>query len=244
MNIQFNLLPVVKLEYAKSQRNKRLTILIAGGITALSLIIVITLFLVIQVFQKNYSADLSEQIKDQTRQLQGVTDINKILTIQNQLASLDTLHSQKPKVTRLLPFIQQLIPKDANISTMNVDFSAANITISGSAKTITDVNKFADTLKFTDFSITLGENEPKKSCAKEQSYDQDKKLQICQGFSAVVLNSFSPLPGTTNYSLSFKYDPVMFDGNSNVKLVVPTNKITTRSETEKPGLFQGQEGGQ
>lgn len=222
MNIQFNLLPAVKLEYTKTQRNKRLTTLIAGAVTAGSLVLVIILFLVIQVFQKNYSADLSQQIKQQTQKLQGVTDINKILTIQNQLASLDALHAQKPAVDRLLPYIQQVTPKDVSISSMNVDFSAGTMTISGSANSVTAINKFVDTLKFTTYKVD----------------DTEKSA-----FSSVVLNSFSPTPSSTNYSMSFKYEPVIFDSNNDIKLVVPANKITTRSETEKPGLFQGQSGG-
>ncbi len=223
MNVQFNLLPAVKLEYTKTQRNKRLTTLIASAVISFGLLLVIVLFLVIQVFQKNYSAALSKDIQAETKKLQSVPDINKILTIQNQLASLEALHAKKPATPRLLEYVQKVTPSEVSISTMNTDFTTQTITISGSANSITAVNKFVDTLKFTTYKA--GDNE-------------------ANAFSAVVLDSFSPSSSSTTYSLSLKFDPVIFDGNSDVTLVVPPNKITTRSETERPGVFQQQSQGE
>ena len=97
------------------------------------------------------------------------------------------------------------------------------------------VNKFVDTLKFTDYKL-IGD-EPKEGKA----------------FSSVVLQSFgigTPTAGLVNaevaYEISFIYDEVIFmntatEGSAvvnSVKLTVP-KIITTRSETQKPAeLFQ------
>jgi len=217
--IQFNLLPAVKLEYVRARRNKRVTIIIASLTTALMLAILVILFVGVQVLQKEYSADLSKDIKAESSKLQDTPDLNKILTIQNQLNTLPALDDQKPVAARLLGFIKQVTPAKVSMATLSVDLENQAITITGSADAISTVNKFVDTLKFTTYK------------------SEDDKTG--QAFSAVVLNSFGRDDKGASYQVAFKYDPVIFDSLSPVTLSVPAGKITTRSETEKPeALFQ------
>lgn len=238
--IQFNLLPAVKQEYVRTQHQKRLVVLIAASATAVALVIFIALFIAVRVVQKNYSASLTEQIKTETSKLEGTTDLNKILTIQNQLASLPALHDQKPVTTRLLGYMKQVTPAKVSVASMDIDFVNQTMSITGSADAISTVNKFVDTLKFTSYSIKYGESEPKINCTfKELSYNEDTRVQTCIAFSAVVLSSFGRDTKGASYQLSLIYDPNIFSASSEVNLLVPTGKITTRSETEKPeALFQ------
>ncbi len=217
--IQFNLLPSVKREYVRARRNKRVTLLVAVLVAAVTLGILVILFFGVQVIQKKYSSDLTADIKTESSKLENTQDLNKILTIQNQLASLTALHDKKPVTSRLLGYVKQITPAKASIAKMNIDFSAGTIDITGSADSISTVNKFADTLKFTTYKT------------------DDNKTG--SAFSAVVLASFGKDDKGTSYQLSFKYDPIIFANDSPVTLVVPPGKITTRSETEKPeDLFQ------
>lgn len=220
--IQFNLLPSVKLDYVRANRNKRFTLLIAGLASAVSLTILVVLFVGVQILQRNYSAALSNDIKTESSKLQNTPDLDKILTIQNQLNSLSGatgLHEQKPVASRLLGYIKQLTPDKASIAKMNIDFNEQTIGITGSADSINTVNKFIDTLKFTTF----------------KTGDE----QTGSAFSAVVLANFGKDDKGISYELTLKYDPVIFLNTSPVNLVVPAGKITTRSETEKPeALFQ------
>lgn len=217
--IQFNLLPSVKLEYVRAKRNKRMTLLIAVLIAGTSLAILILLFVAVQLVQKKYSKDLSNDIKTQSSKLENTQDLNKILTIQNQLASLPGLHDDKPLATKLLGYVKQLTPSKISISDIVVDYSTQTVVITGASNEISTVNTFVDTIKFTTY--------------KTQKNEEGK------AFSVVVLSSFGKDEKGTKYEVTFKYDPIIFSNTDPAIIVIPPNKITTRSETEKPdALFQ------
>jgi hypothetical protein len=211
--VQFNLLPDVKLEHVKSERTKRIVVTGALTLTALAVFIFMLLFLIVNVFQKNHLSNLDDDIKTKTAELQAIPDLDRVLTVQNQLNSLTTLHEQKPAT-----------PKDAKVASVELDTDAQTMTISGSAGKLETINRFADILKFTDY--TEGENKDK-------------------AFSEVVLSDFgvgstSRDDDRTSYSITFKYKPVIFDNTKNVKLAVPAI-ISTRSVTERPtDLFEAQ----
>lgn len=223
--IQFNLLPDIKRDYEKARRNKRLTFLMAGVAATVSLVVLVVAFVVVQVFQKNHSTDLSQDIKTESAKLQDTPDINKILTIQNQLNSLTGLHDKKPVATRLLEYLKQVTPSKVTIASLNTDFEVQSMVITGSADALSTINQFVDTLKFTTYQ-TVTENQA------------DAKTG--NAFSSVVLANFGKSSNNgASYQLTLKFDPVIFSGANDVKLLVPTGKITTRSETEKPeGIFQ------
>ncbi len=217
--IQFNLLPSVKLEYVRARRNKRVTVLVAVLAAGTALAVMVILFVGVQVLQKKYSSDLSKDITSESSKLQNIPDLDKILTIQNQLGSLPALHDQKPVASRLLGYVKQVTPAKVSIAKMDVDFSAQTIEITGSADAISSVNKFVDTLKFTTYKTGDG---------KEGN-----------AFSSVVLANFGKDDKGASYDVTFKYEPAIFANDSTVTLTVPPGKITTRSETEKPeDLFQ------
>ena len=219
--IQFNLLPDVKLEYIRSQRLKRSTVGIAVVAAAGALFILIMLFLVVDVFQKQHLNGLNSDIKTDSSKLQSVTDLNKILTIQNQLNSLPALHAQKPVTSRLFTYISQIVPNNVSIAQLNIDFDQHTLTFTGSADGISTVNKFTDTLKFTTYKTSNGTNSP-------------------NAFSDVVLSSFARTDKGASYSISTNFDATIFDSSQTVQLIVPSI-VTTRSETEKPSdLFKEQ----
>ncbi len=217
--IQFNLLPDVKLEFIRARRMKHTVILICGIFAAIAVTVFVGLFLVVNVLQKQHLKNLSNDIKKDVGTLQAIPDLNKVLTIQNQLNSLSALHDQKPVTSRVFAFLGQLTPAQATISQTNIDFGANTMTITGNADTLTTVNKFVDTLKFTNY--------------KTDASPEEKKA-----FSDVVLTSFGKNEKNSNYQLDVKFDTNIFSNSGNVSLVVP-KIISTRSQTEKPSdLFQ------
>ena len=217
--IQFNLLPNVKLEFVRARRNKRVTLLVAVVVAGAALAVMVILFFGVQIIQKKYSSDLSKDIKSESSKLENTPDLNKILTIQNQLSSLPALHDEKPVATRLLGFMKQITPAKVSVAEMEVDFSTQTVIITGSSDAISTVNTFVDTIKFTTFKTEDG--------------------KTGNAFSSVVLSSFGKDEKGIKYEVTFKYDPIIFRNDSPVTLTVPPGKITTRSETEKPeALFQ------
>lgn len=216
--IQLNLLPDIKLDYIKTKRTKRTLTLVASLVAGVSLSLLILLFVVVNVLQKQHINNLTADIKTDSETLQNTPDLNKILTIQNQLRSLPELHNAKPETSRLFGYLKQLVPNDVKISQLDVDYATSTMIFTGTAKDIEGINTFVDTLKFTTYRV--GTEEAKKA------------------FPEVVLSSFSRNEGTSNYQITVKYDPVIFDNTKEVDFIVPKT-VTTRSQTEKPAaLFE------
>ena len=233
--VQFNLLPDVKQQYIKAVYRRRLITLVCVVVGVAFLVIFVLTFLFVRVNQTRHLSHLDKDIKIGVAKLQSNKDLDKILTVQNQLASLPELHKQKVMTSRIFEYLGQVTPNEANVSNVKLDVVNKKINLTGSANSLQTVNKFVDTLKFTDYKL-IGD-EPKEGKA----------------FSSVVLQSFvigTPTAGLVNaevaYEISFIYDEVIFmntatEGSAvvnSVKLTVP-KIITTRSETQKPAeLFQ------
>jgi len=221
--IQFNLLPDIKQEYLKAQRQKHLVVFISTIATIAAVALMIVLILVVQVWQRKSINDLTGDIKKYSNQLSNTDDLNKILTVQNQLSSLTGLHNKKAVATRLFDYVTKLTPANANVAKLNIDYAKNTITISGTANALSTVNTYVDTLKFTNYKVTSG---------------QGKSNTQKQAFNNVVLTAFGKTSKDTTYTINAKFDPIIFSELSTVDLVVP-QITTTRSATEQPtDLFQ------
>lgn len=215
--IQFNLLPDIKLEYIKTRRVKRLVMLIAGLVTAASVLFMILLFIIVNGFQKNHLRNLSETIASDSQTIKDTPDLEKILTIQSQLISLPELHNKKPVASRLADYIKQVTPTQVSIARLDVNYTDSTFVITGATDSLGTVNKFIDTLKFTEYK------------------DGDTTERA---FYDVVMSAFGRDSKGASFTVNLKYKPAIFESSSEVSLNVP-NLITTRSQTEKPSaLFQ------
>lgn len=218
--IQFNLLPDIKQQYMKAQRQKHMVVFISTLGMIIAVAIFVILLLVTQLWQKKSISDLNGDIKKYSSELSSTDDFNKILTVQNQLNSLPALHDKKAVASRLSGYMTQLTPAKANVSKLDVDFAQNTISISGSADSLATVNTYVDTLKFTTFAAE-GDNTKKD-----------------HAFSSVVLAAFGKNSGATTYTITASFDPIIFSSEQEVTLTVP--QITSsRSATEQPtDLFQ------
>lgn len=220
--IQFNLLPDVKLEFIKAQRTKRVVMVISALIAGISLAVFIALLVTVKVFQQRHLSNLNQDIKRDSQKLKEMPEIDKILTVQNQLGSLPDLHNKKPVVSRLFGYLSQITPGQVSIAKLTVDFDAHVMTIDGDTDSLSTINKFVDTIKFTDFV---------------SSTDTSKQTKA---FSSVVLSNFGRDDKGATYKITLAFDPAIFDSASDITLTVP-KIITTRSEIQKPSeLFQQQ----
>lgn len=214
--IQINLLPDVKVEYLKSRRMRRLVM--TGSFLAIIVSLGILAFISSYVFgvQKALLANLDKKIATSTTAIKKIDSLDKILTIQNQLQTLDTVHEQKPAMTRLFTYLPQITPTDVQVSDLSIKFEGSTISLRGNANSVGAVNKFVDTLKFTTFT-TGGDPATSKNA-----------------FSNVVLTKIGVTSKGAEYGVDFAYDPAIFAiSTDNVVLVVP--KITTtRSQLNVP----------
>lgn len=210
--IQFNLLPDVKLDYLKAERLRRLVVSLSVIIALVSLVVLIGL-LSITILQRKHLKDLERNIKTESAQIQGQSNLNKILTVQNQLNSLTSLHNSKPAVSRMAGYIDQVTPASANINNLSVDLNQHTMAITGTADSLATVNQYVDTLKFTTYSAKGGTSGP--------------------AFTSVVLTNFGLSQKEAQYTVTFSYDPTIFDITQSVTLTVP-QEVTTRSAVDKP----------
>lgn len=221
--IQFNLLPDVKMQYIKAKSVKRTVITVSVLLAATCLAVFILLFMTVRVFQKVHMSNLQTDIDLVTQELKEIKDLDKVLTIQNQLNSLGPLHDKKPVTSRIFSFVAQTTPNQASIGKLDLDFSKSTLVISGTADALSTVNKFVDTMKFCTFNF-------KNSDGTDSTGNKP--------FKSVVLTNFGKNDKETTYEITMTFDPAIFDVNKDVKFVVP-NITSTRSETEKPSdLFK------
>jgi Tfp pilus assembly protein PilN len=216
--IQFNLLPDIKLEYLKAQRQRRLVISIALIASLVSVLITGSLFSY-TLIQKHQLNNLASDIKQKSSTVSSQKNLRDILTIQNQISTLTTLHEQEPQASDLVTYLNQIVPVTANIGSFSIDFNADTITISGSADSLVTINQLVDSFKFATYSILGG--------ATNQ-----------QAFSNVVLTSFSIATSQNlpSYTITLNFDPTLFNNSDSITLIVPS-KDTTRSELGQPTIL-------
>lgn len=239
MMIEFNLLPDVKMQYIKARAKKRFAVVASVLISGTAVAILVLLFLAVQVFQKSYLNDLTADIKKESEELKNIPDLNKVLTLQSQLGSLQKLHDQKPQLSRLFGYLQQVAPADVSFTSVTLLFTENKITIEGLGQSVTSANTFVDTLKFTDYKIPVLDDKGEQKLNERG----EPEFEVKRAFSKVVLSTFSVTakrelpngPKDDKFSVTFNFEPALFDSIKNVTLEIPKGKITTRSEIEKPG---------
>lgn len=225
--IQFNLLPDIKLEYIRAQKMKRSIILIALISTGISIAVVSMLAINVYGLQREHIRNLSSDIAEGEETIQSIDQFDRILTVQNQLLSLPDLHSQKPEASRLYEYIETVVPSDVRINRVELDFEAATLRFTGQADDLSEVNRFVDTLKFTNYVILDDEE------TDDEDSDDERQEDKIRAFSSVVLTNFSRDPAEASYTIDLEFDSTIFDTNQNAQLVLE-KKITTRSQVERP----------
>lgn len=213
--IQINLLPSVKAEYVKAQRSKRTVVVMSIIVSCVAVGVVALLASVVYGAQALQLRNLDKSIDKQVSAIKDVSDLDKILTIQNQLNALTPLHDAKPVMSRLYTYIQQTTPAEVKINSYKVNNEDYSITIDGGAPSIELVNKYVDTLKFTEIKQT------------------DENAGTVYAFKEVVLSSFQKSENEYSYTINLKFNDQLFSSASDVVLVVPSI-TTTRSQTQLP----------
>jgi Tfp pilus assembly protein PilN len=226
MAVQFNLLPDVKLEFDRAQHAKRLVYTLSFLASAAAVGLFVISFLSVNVLQKKLLDNANNDITNYSNKLKAIPDLNKILTVQDQLGALPNLHQQKHYGSRLFTYLPEITPTKVSIGKLDLDTTANTIIITGTADTVESVNKFVDTLKFTKYAIDDSQSNQKNA------------------FSSVLLTKIDRDDKGASYTVSADFDPALFSGATSVKLVVP-QETTTRSVINAPGaspLFNGQTG--
>lgn len=226
MRVQFNLLPDVKQKYINIQRTKKTITAIAFLVSAGTVATLVIMLSIVYGVNKLQLSSADNSVKNYEQQLSKIPDLNKILTVQNQLASLASLHQNKHVSSRLFDYLTQITPPQVKMGRLQTDFAANTMQISGTADSQKTINIFIDTLKFTTYKI--------------EGKDTAKKA-----FLSVIESSFGLDQKGASYGLTVQFDPALFTNSQNISLNVPAGLSTTRSVLDDPSniLFNGQTGG-
>lgn len=108
--IEINLIPDVKQELLKAQRARAAVISgsVLISIAAVSVVVILSVYIFgVQVAR---GAILDNDIKKKGQELAQVEDLSKILTIQNQLATISQLNSEKIMASRVFDVVAAITP--------------------------------------------------------------------------------------------------------------------------------------
>lgn len=200
--VQFNLLPDIKIQYLRANRQKHTVLLVSALVAAASLATLIVLLVVVYGIQKKNMSDLNSDIKTSSAELRSTKDLTKILTVQNQLKALPGLHESKPVATRLYGYLDQATPEKAVNSRVMADFTANTLSLSGTADALSTVNVYIARLKATQFQTDGNVSTEKKA------------------FTDVTLANFGRDAQSASYTITLNFDPAIFSEANDVSLVI------------------------
>ncbi len=221
--IEINLIPDVKRELIRAKRTRNIVVsgAIIVGIVSVGIVVLLCAYLFGGQTLRNKWAD--DAITANYNKLKDVPDLANMLTIQNQLASINEHHSEKNIDSRLFDLLVAINPAqpnqvtfsqvkvDSENSTIYIAAQAANGYVAADAliKTIK-----ATSLSYTDEKGTTAKTDLAKTIAiSNQSYGEDTT-------GAKVLR----------FSISFEYASELFANTvKNVAVIRPDRQNATDS---------------
>lgn len=203
--VQFNLLPDIKLQYIKAQRTKHLVTFIATIVAVVSVGLLLFSMFVVYIVQGQLISNLDKNIDKANTKLESISDIDKILTVQNQLSTLTSLHESKPASSRIFTYLQETTPQRVSLSQVQIDFSALTMMLGGNTSSLDDIKIYTDTLKAATYTV-------------------DDTAQ--KAFSEVVLSSFSRNDKGASFTITLKFANDLFDTTKTVQLKTGTAAST------------------
>lgn len=216
--IEINLLPNVKRELLKTRamRNRVISISFLVGGASIAAVVVLALILGSQIAGE---AVQSGVIKDRNDKLMAVEDLNKVVTIQNQLTKINEQHSRKKINSRIFDVVtavNPVVPNNVSFSDIKVNPESKTITLEGSA-----VNGYSalETLKKTILNTKIQTTDGDKS--SEVSLTKDIK----DGDTSFGENSEGKK--VLQFSFSFEYAEELLApaNNGTVSVLTPTGKV-------------------
>lgn len=229
--IHFNLLPDVKRDFLKAKRDQAkvisisiLSVLIVGGLTVLLAVWVYA----VQAIHINL---LTQNIKDHVTEIESIADVNKYVTLQNQLANLSKLHNDKNDFSRLLAMLPTLNPKSPNnvaLSSLTLSTEETTIMLEGQVSDFTGLVTFRDILQNAELEYRASTEATE--VAKEQLFSVVTIVE--QGMSKTAAGS-----AVVSFKILVAYNPAAFMGSSKDVAVHVPKLETTPSKQGSPSLF-------
>jgi len=152
--IEVNLIPDVKLELLRAQRQRLGVISLSMSVAIITGALVALLASYVFIVQSVAMSLADNSIKDETAKLQRVPDLAKTLTIQKQLDTVSSLHNSKLLSSRLFDIMTTIVPTgSSSIAISHIELDSGNINIEGQAASgYPALEAFKKTISKTTFS--------------------------------------------------------------------------------------------
>lgn len=229
--IKLNLLPDIKREFLKAKRDQARVVSISIFAIMIAVGLSVALAVWVYVVQRVHTDLLTQNIKDNVAEVQKVSDINKYVTIQNQLKNLSSLHDGKNDFSRLLTILPILNPRSPNtiqLTSVDLDDEQHTITLQGQTADFTGLVTFRDIMQNAEVSYKV--NAEATEITKENLFSDVTILE--QGMSKM-----SSGVSVVSFKITVTYNPAAFKNSSqDVSVAVPKLE-TTPSKQDSPDLF-------
>lgn len=217
--IEVSLIPDVKQELIQARRMRAtvvsisiLAMIISGGIVAL-----LSVYVFAGQGVRNLVADGS--IKDKYAEIEeNKEDLQRMLTVQNQLEKISQTHSDKTVSSRLFDVLSVIIPaepNDVSLTSTTMDTEDGTLTIEGqSSAGFIAYEAFKKTIAATELVYYEdGDNKPKTVSLASDIVDGERSYGQDQDGRRVL-----------RFNISFTYDESLFDVNAKKMLVQGPNR--------------------
>lgn len=144
--LRINLLPEARLAKLRAQQQRQTAGTIATVICILCAVLVVGAYAV-TLAQGKHISDLNRDIKTNESQLYGHKDLADMLTLQQHLADLPALYSQRAYLTHFFTIMQSLAPGEISVNTLTFNNTANTLTISGHGKSFAAIDKYVKVLE-------------------------------------------------------------------------------------------------
>ncbi len=229
--IRLNLLPDIKREYLKARRAQAQVIGWAILLSMIAIGLTVALALWVYVAQNLHKTLLTNSINDKQAELIKITDIDKYVTIQNQLANLSSLHDGKNDFSRLfsiLPILNPKAPNNVSLTSVDVDDETHTIIFQGEAADFSGLVTFRDIMENAqaEYRVTSEANETtKEPLFSELTILEQTMSKTSDGLRVV------------GFKISAVYNQAAFLHSSrDVNVTIPKLE-TTPSKQDSPNLF-------
>jgi hypothetical protein len=229
MSFSLNLIPDIKKEYLKTQKIKKLSIIICIGVSAISLIILLILGITLLTqssiksalsteIEKNYNAIVQDKDQD------GVPSISRLLTIQSAIKSVNDTFTKVPITSRLIDFLHDVNLSAPNAATIErivftggeTSGNAFTVSITGSITSYAALDTYKASLQNAKFCSDQDRAaEDVKTCYELEEKLKAKQKELPTLFAAGGVKQKSSSYSSQRDRVSFRMDLTFNKGANN-----------------------------
>jgi hypothetical protein len=237
--IQVNLIPNVKQEFIKAQRMRNLVISISIVVSIASVAVVVVMGMYVFGVQGFRNSQADKAIMKGVNDLKAVPDLDKALTVRNQLQNIDAIYDKTPLSARMFDVLATVTPSDENkVSLTKFDLNVVDKTIAIEGKTYNGykaLDAFKKTILATKFSFT------------DRNSKQNDEVPLTDEIIDGSMSFGEDESGqkVLSFSFSFTYAPELLSRSSTEsKIIGPKKTNATDSALEIPkSIFEVSGGG-